>query len=220
MVTIAELSVPTEAFALAETLPEFPEVVVVADQIVSHAPGATLPCLWATDGDVPAFESRMAADRTVNEITAKATVADEHLYYFDWAAPIKEMIAELIDHEAVFLQAAGRGDRWRFRLRFLTRDQFDQFRSYYADEGPSFRLEQLFTATHPRQTHGDATAAQQEALRTAFEHGYFQVPRQASLEDIATALDISAQAVSERLRRGIATLVQEMIVTESHGEPL
>ena len=43
------------------------------------------------------------------------------------------------------------------------------------------------------------------------EVGYFDVPREAKLGDIADRLDVSHQALSERLRRGHANLVQETI---------
>ena len=51
MVTIAEFSVPTTSFALAETLPQFPDVAVETDRIAAHVPESTMPCLWVTGGD-------------------------------------------------------------------------------------------------------------------------------------------------------------------------
>lgn len=57
------------------------------------------------------------------------------------------------------------------------------------------------------------TDRQYEALRTAYELGYFNIQRQASLEEVAAELDISASSVSERLRRAQTQLIQETVAT-------
>lgn len=48
---------------------------------------------------------------------------------------------------------------------------------------------------------------QAEAVRLAAEGGYFEIPRDVSMSEIADELDICGQAASERLRRGIAKLI-------------
>lgn len=50
------------------------------------------------------------------------------------------------------------------------------------------------------------TAAQAEALRAAFEMGYFAVPKDATASEVADAVGISKSAFLERLRRGQAAL--------------
>ena len=52
----------------------------------------------------------------------------------------------------------------------------------------------------------DVTPAQEVALRTALEMGYFSVPRGATASDVAAELGISKSAFLERLKRGQATL--------------
>ena len=54
------------------------------------------------------------------------------------------------------------------------------------------------------------TPAQAEALRTALEMGYFAVPREATADNVAEALGIGRSALSERLRRGQATLFDQL----------
>lgn len=53
------------------------------------------------------------------------------------------------------------------------------------------------------------TSAQRETLELAYEQGYYRIPRETSLMDLATELQISDQACSERLRRGIQRLLAE-----------
>lgn len=49
--------------------------------------------------------------------------------------------------------------------------------------------------------------AQYETLITAYELGYFQVPRETTVDELGEELGVSAQSVSERLRRGHEKLV-------------
>ncbi|WP_435177750.1 helix-turn-helix domain-containing protein [Halorussus sp. AFM4] len=52
----------------------------------------------------------------------------------------------------------------------------------------------------------DVTPAQEAALRTALEMGYFEVPREVTAREVADELGISKSAFLERLHRGQATL--------------
>ena len=54
------------------------------------------------------------------------------------------------------------------------------------------------------------TTAQEEALRTAYELGYFEVPRAADASAVADALGVSKSAFLERLRRGQAALYRKL----------
>lgn len=52
------------------------------------------------------------------------------------------------------------------------------------------------------------TDRQRRTLALAYEKGYFDVPRGTSLTDLATTLSVSEQAVSERIRRGLETVLR------------
>jgi hypothetical protein len=60
---------------------------------------------------------------------------------------------------------------------------------------------------HPPVAGRGLTAAQREAIRAAADRGYFKVPREVSLKELAEQLGVSEQAVSQRLRRGLGNLV-------------
>ena len=67
----------------------------------------------------------------------------------------------------------------------------------------------------PPSVGGDALPRKQaETLRLALETGYFDVPRDVTLQDLADELGVSDQTVSERLRRGIATVVDDALEDE------
>ena len=56
------------------------------------------------------------------------------------------------------------------------------------------------------------TEAQYEAVRMDCEQGYYKVPQETDLHDLADALGVSHQALSERLRRGINALVTNALL--------
>ncbi|WP_425492942.1 helix-turn-helix domain-containing protein [Natrinema amylolyticum] len=51
------------------------------------------------------------------------------------------------------------------------------------------------------------TDGQATLLAAALEHGYFEVPRGITLNDLADDLDCSHQALSGRMRRALGNLV-------------
>jgi len=55
------------------------------------------------------------------------------------------------------------------------------------------------------------TEQQYEAITAALEHGYYEIPRDASAEDLAGEIGISRQAFAERLRRGHRTLANDAL---------
>lgn len=52
------------------------------------------------------------------------------------------------------------------------------------------------------------TPPQREAVVLAYEEGYFEIPRESSLARLANELEITKQALSERLRRAVAKLIE------------
>lgn len=63
-------------------------------------------------------------------------------------------------------------------------------------------LDDVFTSLTPRQ---------REILTIAVEEGYYQIPRQVTIEEIADALTLDSSTVGEHLQKVEARLVQEMI---------
>jgi predicted DNA binding protein len=57
----------------------------------------------------------------------------------------------------------------------------------------------------------DFTPAQASAVETAYEMGYFEVPRAVTASEVATALGISKSAFLERLRRAQAALFGQIL---------
>jgi len=57
-------------------------------------------------------------------------------------------------------------------------------------------------------------------MRLARDRGYFRIPRDATLADIADEMGITSQAASERLRLGMAELTREHVEGDASDERL
>jgi hypothetical protein len=55
------------------------------------------------------------------------------------------------------------------------------------------------------------TDSQHRVLELASRRGYFEIPRDVTLKELADEVGVSHQALSEQLRRGIGALVEDTI---------
>lgn len=210
----ATVSIPVEDFALAHALSVVPEMEVEAERLAAHRGGWVMPCLWAAGGDFDAFEDALADDPTVAEVVFAEAAGDETFYQVDWDAAVERRVDAALDERGSLLHAAVDGDRWRFVIRFASRDQFEAFRDHLDRADVSFALERLTRSRAPQQFVNGLTGPQRDALVVAVEAGYFDIPRDATMADVADALGVSTQAASERIRRAVERVVETTLVAD------
>ena len=215
MSVVGDFRVPTEAFALKHALPAVPEMRVESDRMASHSPEEVMPFLWATGGDFGAFADALDEDPLVDTVSIADEVGGEVLYRLTWEEPFRDLIHEMIDHHASILEATARGDHWRLRLRFAEEGMVSSFQSHFRETGRTFEVLSLRPPEGPRQRKYDLTPEQYEALVAAVRSGYFSIPRATSLEAVGKTLGISANAASQRIRRGSEALVRASLMTDS-----
>lgn len=87
----------------------------------------------------------------------------------------------------------------------VTQKDFERFRVGLEQSNRPF---ELVSIVHHLETNGLLTDRQREVLNTALRRGYFEVPRECTLEELATSLDADKSTVSEVLRRGDAKIVK------------
>jgi hypothetical protein len=210
---------PRDAIALEQTIEELDDVEIEAERIAAHSSDWTMPCLWITGADFDAVDDSLRRDPSVEDVIATDQFEDDKYYHLDWAQFVTKKINQYLDGEGSLLEASADDDGWTVKIRFVTREQFNEFRAYLHDRGYDFELKRLVQPGAPRQSAGTVTPDQREALVTAMEAGYFDVPRATSSRELAEQLDMSHQAVSELLRRGIAALIRTDLVTEADDPP-
>ncbi len=192
-----------------------PGTTVEIDRIRWGPEGRVRGFFWASGGELEAFERELAADETVTNALSLTDGEHRRLYRADEAESgiVSELYENYVRVDGVLLSATTTGDQWVAELRFPDRASIQQFWNWWSDVDASFDLVSIsdFTDEQSRCTIG-LSPAQREALRLAHESGYFDIPRRTTMTKLATQLDISDQAFSERLRRGCATLISNSSV--------
>lgn len=79
--------------------------------------------------------------------------------------------------------------------------------SEYESAGAAPDLRRLGTFDARDDPMDRLTNRQREVVETAFDEGYYEVPRQASTNDVATRLDVDSSTVAEHLQRAERNLL-------------
>ncbi|WP_135302091.1 helix-turn-helix domain-containing protein [Haloarcula amylovorans] len=219
MSVVGEFTIPTAAFALEEALATAPEMTIESDRLASHSPREVFPFLWARGGNFERFSQALEGDPTVTSADLVDEADDVVLYRLEWSEDFQELVHDMIDHHAAITEATARDDQWHLRLRFADEGMVSSFQRHFQDTGHEFEVTHLASPSEPRHREFGLTAEQHEALVAAVQEGYFTIPRTASVQEVGEALDISANAASQRIRRGCETMIQSgLIVSEPETE--
>lgn len=205
MTVAVELEVPSESFVLARAMREHPATVVELEPRVV-GDGATTSFLWAEGGDTTGFLAAIEDDPTVAAVVPVDRRAGCHLCRVRWRDLEGTVVDWPPDGGRSVLRAVGRGEEWSLAVRFPDRDRVADFRARREEPEPELRARRVYEPSRPKIEQYGLTAAQRDAIVAALRMGYFAVPRRCELRDVGAALGLSANAVSERIRRGEASL--------------
>jgi len=92
-----------------------------------------------------------------------------------------------------------------------TQDAISERVREYGETGANPLLRTLTDYEGPTDPLDAMTPRQQEVLETAFEMGYFDVPRDVTTEQIATTLDLDPSTVREHLQRAQKNLLTDIL---------
>ncbi|OTF01673.1 helix-turn-helix domain-containing protein [Halorubrum sp. SD612] len=218
MSVIAEVTIPSAAFELGQILRVEGPTRISLETMVPLG-GRPTPFVRIRNDARESFERSVRGHPSVNDIRLVDTHGDESLYSLDWDPSDASLLRTFLDLDAALLDATGDADVWGLELRFPTHEALSAFQDYYTEENIDVSVERIYNPTKP-----DAgpwyglTPPQRETLADAVEAGYYSLPRQISTQELADSFDISDQAVTERLRRGISTLVRNTLLVEEPEE--
>jgi len=216
MSVLAEVLVPASEFVLADTLTAAPEMRIEIKRVVAGGDRVT-PYFWAADGDFEVFEQSLHDDSTIeNVLTLEEHQENERFYRVTWETTTPNLITAISDTEGAILEAVSSdGEKWALKILFPSHEKLSKFDDYCTEHGFQYTLERVYQAENPQEeAEYDVTKEQQEALEAAYHAGYFKVPRDTSLTELAEEFGISQNALSARLRRGHHNLVENAFIHE------
>jgi predicted DNA binding protein len=206
MATVLEFTSPAAEFPLGSVFEKLPGVTVELERLIPHET-LIIPYFWVRGVDSEDIEAAFEPHAGVTDIRLVDNVEDEYLMRAEWKPEYFGVLSALAKANVVVLSGVGTKDEWRFEVRGESQETIAEFREYCQKNDIPIAI----TAVHamlPIQGEGyELTETQREALILAYERGYFNTPREVSLEEVADELGITQQSLSSRLRRGHRRLI-------------
>ena len=172
-----------------------------------------------TSSDFPRFEDGLRNDSTVGEFERVIETRDEEaIYSFEYTDEAKVLSPVISAANGVILDMENDGSAWILTIWIPDRSDLVPLWDYARRNDIDIELLRVNDYASLGSTDAGLTDSQREALLVAFETGYFEEPRNATLGEVAADLDISQPAASGLLRRGIKRLVVSSLMDDS-GEP-
>ena len=208
MSSIVDATVPTSQFALAETFSTAPEVTFRTVGLVAASGDDIMPFLWADHDETDRLTAIIERDESVAAVEQITTVDGSCLLGMEWGEQICEFVSTLEEADASIMEASGYDGTWHLQLFVPDHDDVSTSQALFdtADIDLSVTDVSCF-ATPTSCGPSGLTERQYRTVVTAFNAGYYDVPRTVSQAELAAEFDVSHQALSERLRRAHETVI-------------
>lgn len=211
-----EASVSTSDFLFQNVLTNYPSCTIRLEPSISIAT-EMVPYVWTTGVSSDRVEELLSQEPQVRDAEIVDTTNGGFLVGLTWGddGDVNPLLATLRELPVAVSKAVGTGEGWYLTLRFQTTDAVSRFYREYRNANITvnpLRIQQNAPWMNEWRHRYGLTATQRKTLVEAYESGYFEVPRKTSLVELADRYGVSSNAVSERLRRGINTLLGHALV--------
>jgi len=214
MSVMAHISVPADEFKLARTLHDHDSLRIEIERVVPFGEGV-VPYLWLTGLSVDRARRRLDRDADVERVEVIDHVENAVLVRVWWTDRRHAFLETLVAVEASCVDGVVRDGTWYLELRFPSRESLSDFYRECLDRDVTLDVSGIYDPEGRGRSGVSAMLSdrQYETLRTAFETGYFAIPREITLEELGDQLGISDTAASQRIRRGLRRLLAEELAT-------
>jgi predicted DNA binding protein len=130
------------------------------------------------------------------------------LITLDWDSSSEGFVDVVTRTGATILEGYCEDGWWTFRMRFAEFQSLSTFYNDCTEAGISLEVRRLHDLAdqNPDTPYG-LTEEQHRTLLVALERGYFAIPRETTLVELSEQLGISDTATSQRIRRGLASVL-------------
>lgn len=198
---------------MREALYEVPEMEVEWERVDTGADTEML--FWALGRDFEAFDVALQEDRTVS-VSQSIDVGEQRLYQVCLTDEGLDVLLYPVFVETMSLvgRATGSHEGWQCEFYFVDHSALERFVEACQERGIGFEIVRLQGWEGAVDQEYGLTDTQRETLETALEVGYFDIPRETNLTELADRLGISDTAASQRLRRGLSTLLERTVADD------
>lgn len=215
--TTAQLTLPAEEFAFAPVFECDPDASVKLEPTATDLDDHALVNVMTTDCDRDRLASALRTDSGVTDINCIAARTDGWTYRLRWDGHARQFMQQLATENATLLTAQAQENRWSLHVLTPDRDTLSQIYDTIMDLGYTVECRRITSYDGGDSDRSSLTDKQQKTLATAYEAGYYHIPQDITADELADRLNISHQALSERLHRAYEQLVgDELMIDDNH----
>ena len=201
--------------ALAHTIRTLPDIRVGVLSDAGTDPVTEGYMFWIEAPDFDAVDEALATDPTVATVSAVDETAERRTYRISYTSDAKLLTPTVLDMGGLTQEARSHANGWLLQLQFQDHEALVGLDEFAEEHGIHLEILDLQQdAQIANRLNYGLTDRQIEALVAAYAHGYYDEPRQISLEELASILGISNTAVSGRLNRGSARLIEDILIDD------
>jgi predicted DNA binding protein len=214
----ARFVLSAEDFALADLFERVPDARVECEAAVANPDDHALLVI-KTDGREHDIDTALRSAPSVAALERFGERANGWTYRVTWTGRPRRLIHRLVAANVSLVSVQGRSGEWQLRL--LASDRGGIARAHEIMENLDCEADcrSISTVDSERSNGSGLTAEQHEALVTAFEEGYYSVPRDVTADELSSDLGISHQALSERFRRAYHQLIETELIVNEEEQP-
>ena len=203
MTTVVDLNIHATDTVMGSVFEAVPSITCEMEQAIASEGYR----LWIAGPDHQEIGVALEDDPTIEAYSALLSGDERWLYDLEFTDDAVDVFDVIADGQGTVLNASATDGRWKLRVRFPERDDVSRTYDDLVDRDATVDLVRLTDLTEESLPEHGLTPKQYETLLAAHEHGYFTIPRETSMQELADELGVSHQALSERLRRAYRTLV-------------
>ncbi|GAB3663908.1 helix-turn-helix domain-containing protein [Halopiger thermotolerans] len=211
MTSIADIEIPADGTGLGELFEAVPSLNCEMERVIASSGQG----LWLSGASQDEVEAALTDSSEIEEYTMISSDGDRWLYDIEFDPDAVDPFQVVLEEGGTVLSASASNRTWLLSVRVVDRESVSTLYDRLVDNDVTPTIVRLFDVAEETHSQSGLTARQYETLVAAIDHGYFEIPREVSMQELSDELGISHQALSERLRRAYRALVtSELNVAE------
>ena len=222
MTVVVEITVPVDAFTFGTVFNGVPDAVIELEPIVpiQGERERKMLLVWVSADDPDGVETSLLETADTEVVSRLTTTDGKTLFEVQWSDDIDGIVQPLFRTGGRFLKAIGTAEAWEFHLLFSSHESLSEFNMAVTDNDIPVTLQKLhnsgFRGSDVGPVDEEITLSDnhRETLLMAYRNGYYEVPRSHPLDELAEKENVSDSALSKRLRRATASLIEHTLLAD------
>ncbi|WP_248904721.1 helix-turn-helix domain-containing protein [Halocatena marina] len=210
----AEFRLQSPRLPLIDVASAVPDLTFRLESTDQPQSGPVVFFIRVTGSSFDGVDAALTDSPSVKEHVRISEIGSIRIYQVVLTGPRPEYLDKRMFYKTFPESITIASDGWYIKQQLADRNELLAYQEFWQTRGFSFRLDRLYDSHSTDTELIGISEKQREALLTAYEAGYFAVPQQTSLDNVATALKISRSALAERLHRAQAHLIEHFYYTD------